>query len=92
MEVLLIYVVLLIVMYKVAKNQGKDAWRVVIWSFFLTPIIGIFILLLSKPDQKKVEEYQTRHGDLVKCPECAELIKSEAKKCKHCGSMVHISA
>lgn len=24
----------------------------------------------------------------VKCPFCAELIKREAKKCKHCGSML----
>lgn len=92
MVVILIYILLLVVLYKVAKNQGKDAIRVVFWSAVLTPIIGVFILLLSRPDQKKVEEYQTRHGDLIKCPECAELIKAEANKCKHCGSMVRISA
>jgi len=26
--------------------------------------------------------------ELRKCPECAELILREAKKCKHCGSVV----
>jgi hypothetical protein len=88
----LIYGLLLVALYVIAKNQGKDAIRVVFWSAILTPIVGVIILLLSKPDQKKIEEYQTRHGDLVKCPDCAELIKAEANKCKHCGSTVSKAA
>lgn len=25
-------------------------------------------------------------GDTRKCPDCAELVKVEARKCKHCGA------
>lgn len=25
-------------------------------------------------------------SDLVRCPECAEKVHKDAKKCKHCGS------
>lgn len=32
----------------------------------------------AKPDPRKTR----------KCPQCAELILKEAKKCKHCGSLV----
>lgn len=88
MEFFLFYGLALVALYVVAKNQGKDAVRVVFWSIFLTPIVGLIILLLSDSDQKKIEAHQTRNGDLVKCPECAELVKSEAKKCKHCGSAI----
>lgn len=27
-------------------------------------------------------------NDQVRCPECRELIRYDAKKCKHCGSVV----
>lgn len=27
-------------------------------------------------------------ADQVRCPECRELIRFDAKKCKHCGSVV----
>ncbi|EPY4552068.1 zinc ribbon domain-containing protein [Klebsiella pneumoniae] len=43
-------------------------------------IAGIIIALVG--DKLKAS------GTLVKCPYCAELINSEAVKCKHCGSDV----
>lgn len=50
-------------------------------SLILSPIIGFLIVLGSKPDEK----YLLKSKHLKKCPACAELIKSEATKCKHCG-------
>ncbi|HDI3035680.1 zinc ribbon domain-containing protein [Cronobacter sp. EKM101R] len=48
-------------------------------------IIGAFItlcgLLMAIFGGRKDDS-----GPLVKCPFCAELVKSEAVKCKHCGS------
>lgn len=31
---------------------------------------------------------QAKQPRLVKCPECAELIQLDAKRCKHCGAAV----
>ena len=47
--------------------------------------IGVFIagaIIDGKPASVPIE------GSFRKCPECAESIKSEAKKCKHCGIAV----
>ncbi|MEI7411057.1 zinc ribbon domain-containing protein [Pectobacterium aroidearum] len=50
-------------------------------SFIFSPIAGfilfivVFVILLSK-----------KPFGAKKCPKCAELVKEEAVKCKHCGS------
>ena len=32
--------------------------------------------------------YPLNDSDTKKCPFCAESIKNEAKKCKHCGELI----
>jgi hypothetical protein len=65
-----------------ANQWGRD-W--VLWgalAFLLSPIIAAVALAVIGEDQEAT--YEAR--DLRKCPMCAELIKAEAVKCKHCGA------
>lgn len=39
-----------------------------------------------KPNEKKLEDKGISDGSMRKCPFCAEMVKAEAKVCKHCQS------
>lgn len=51
-------------------------WSVIGW-------VVAMVWALSSDQPKGVDTRATR-----KCPQCAELILKEAKKCKHCGAAV----
>ena len=66
----------------IAKNKGKSF---VTWWIYGTTLFFIALIhaLLMKADAKKIEEDAISDGGR-KCPFCAEVVKAEAKVCRHC--------
>ncbi|WP_441928247.1 hypothetical protein [Marmoricola sp. RAF53] len=52
---------------------------------FLCPIIG-FVIALMSDNAEQAAVAQGEFGDYRKCPFCAESVRREAIKCRHCQS------
>ena len=84
MELLLICAVLGCIPAAIASNKGRSFIEWWIYGALLF-IVALIHSLLIRKDHSALERAQAIEG-LVKCPYCAEMVKPEAVKCKHCGS------
>jgi hypothetical protein len=60
----------------IAKNKGYSFGT---WWFY-----GFLIFIVALPHSLMLSPYAG--SDFKKCPFCAEMIRADAIKCKHCGS------
>lgn len=64
------------------RGRGSGTWFVL--SMLISPLLAGMLLMLSANLHDDDNNPKTHR----KCPACAEMIKREAVKCKHCGSDV----
>lgn len=86
--VLIIAAIIGLIPAAIAQSKGKDFWA---WWFFGAAFFIVALpiaLLMPRADPNENETRQLQQGILQECPFCADLIKSEAIICKHCGKEI----
>lgn len=91
MEFLLIAIVLGLIPALIAQSKGRSFIGWWIYGVLLFIIALVHSLVIRKDIKAEENELMTFDG-MKKCPYCAELIKKEAIKCKHCGSDLSASS
>lgn len=82
---LVVWIVCWLAAATIASEKGQSGCLWSFLGFLLGPLALLLAATLPKPPPPPPV---VRPGDLRKCPQCAEMIKSEAIKCRFCGSEI----
>jgi hypothetical protein len=85
MEIAIFWVGGMIIVGVLAKRRGRS-W--LLWAFialFLSPLLaGLLVLALGYAG--RIDTDAPTAATHARCPECKELVRRDAKKCRHCGA------
>ena len=72
-----------------AHNRGRVGFGWFVLSLLFSPLLMALLVLVLRNRAKPPAATPANaapDGPETRCPECRELIRADARKCKHCGS------
>ena len=91
MEVFLLWVGLAAAVGFAATKKGRSGFGWFVLACVISPLLGaIFLALPSNLGVAALQRDELGQpispDSHVRCPECRELVRNDARKCKHCGT------
>jgi len=83
--VFIIQLIVVVAMCVWAQSIMEKKGRKYGWLLGLLGLIGIIIAAVIPANAEVQLAQELGNGVSKRCPDCAEIIKKEAKVCKHCG-------
>ena len=55
-------------------------------SLLLSPLIGLLLVAVHSPRKDVLDERAIKKGKAQRCPQCKEVVRADARVCRHCGN------
>ena len=88
MELVIAWLIFAAIVGVGASARGRSGFGWFFLSCLISPLLSLILLLLLPKRTAQALSETVTPATHRKCPQCAELILREARKCKHCGSAV----
>lgn len=88
---LFFWLIFSVIAANIASNKGNSGIVTFIGSLLLSPLIGLLIAIVDRPNQTVLDNRGIKSGRLKRCPYCAEFIKAKATTCRFCSKDMPIS-
>src|SRR5688572_13922941 len=86
MEFFLFWLLFAIVVGVVASSRGRSGFGWFLLAVVISPLLAIVLVALLPSLSTTPATFGAPTPDThVRCPDCAELVLNQARKCKHCG-------
>lgn len=84
MELFFVWFIFAVIVAVGAGSRGRSGLGWFVLAMIISPLLAVILLFLV-PVVKPADVSVPTSESHVKCPDCAELVLAEARKCKHCG-------
>jgi hypothetical protein len=84
MLILILWLFFAFLMGAWAQHRGRSGGGWGLLALLISPLLAFIILLAIGPNHEGIESGAIASGEMRKCPQCAELVKAEAKLCRYC--------
>lgn len=86
MELVIFWIILSLAVGIAAHSRGRSFIGWALMALVVSPLISIFLLLVF-PNLRRDPNAPTPETH-VKCPDCRELVRADARKCRYCGCVL----
>jgi hypothetical protein len=82
MDWLTLWFIFSIAVAVIASLLGRSGIGWFVLSLLISPLLAVIVLAIAG---RAADADAPKPDTHVKCPDCAELVRKEARVCKHCG-------
>lgn len=86
MEFVLGWVLLAVAVAFWAGKKGRGPGRWLLFALLLSPLLAGVFLAIADDVSERADHERCSPLTHVRCPDCRELVRKDARKCKHCGT------
>lgn len=86
MELFLFWLALSVIVGVAASNRARSGFLWWLLALVISPILaGLLLLAVGRGKSSATGEAAATPDTHVRCPDCRELVRRDARRCKHCG-------